>query len=101
MDRFDSYKTDWTGQNYVIKATLDRTGIHGLSQPDRTGDRDGLSYKEQVGQDRRLGWFVPLRTGRTGQETGMVCPLKKRQGRKGDLDCLFHKKQIKQGKRQG
>ncbi len=59
-------------------------------RPDRIGDWDGLSYKEQVGQDRRLGWFVPLRTGLTGQETGMVCPIKNRTHRTGDWDGLSH-----------
>jgi hypothetical protein len=69
-DRIDSYRTGWTGQNYVIKSTLNRTGIYGLSQagqdretwdvPLRTGQEtgwDGLSLKEKTGQERTLGFF--------------------------------------------
>ncbi len=60
MDRFDSWK-------------------------DRL-DRTELCHKGYVGQDRDIR-IVP---GRTGQETGMVCPIKNRLDRIGDWDGLSH-----------
>jgi hypothetical protein len=66
MDRFDSWK-------------------------DRL-DRTQLCHKDYLGQDRDT-WIVPLRTGRTGQETGMDCP--KRTGWTGQetgMDCPKRKR---------